>query len=243
MCGNKGRPSGLLSVEDVDGGAEFVALVFFHLAAVDEGLEIGVGIGGWVEFAGGLFEVGNELGRVFEVGDGAAGSAGDAADETLGATLTQHATGGGVVGVNDDSVRNHATERGVGMGGGIKHLGVNAADPFLGITGLDGGVAASCDADPAHGEEAGRGLGVAGAEAALASAATEGFFHLAGAAVNDVNTLGGGVDDVEPLGVVVGVAGLALGGDGGFDGGPIRPEKFGGGGGRGVAGGTGLQEE
>ena len=220
-----------MAVEDVDGVAELVALVFFHLAAADEGAEVGIGIGGGVELASGLLEVGDEFGRVFDVWDGAASGAGDAADETLGAALAQHSTCGGIVGMNDDSVRNHAAERRVGMSGRIKHFGVDAADSFFRVAGLDGGVAVFGDTDATHGEEAGRSLSVANAKTALAGAAAEGFFYLAGAAVDDVHALGGGVNDVEPLGIVVGVAGLALSGDGGFDGGPVGSEKLGGWGG------------
>lgn len=219
----------LLAVEDVDGGSELVALVLLHLAAVNEGLEIGVGIGVGIEFSGGLLEVGDEFGGVFEVGDGAAGGAGDAADEALGAALAKHFAGGGVVGVNDDSVGNHASKFWIGVSRGIEHFGVDAADAFFGVAGLDGGVAVFGDADSAHGEEARRGLSVFDAEATLAGAAAEGFFHLAGFAVDDVHALGAGIDDVEPSGVVVGVACLTLGCDGGLDGSPVGSEEFGGG--------------
>ena len=183
------------------------------------------------------------LGGVLDVGDGTASGAGDAANEALRTALAEHVAGGGVVRVDDDSVGDVATEGGVGVSGRIEHLGVDAAHSFFGVAGLDGGVAVLGNADATHGEKSGRSLGVSGAEAALAGAAAEGFFHLASVAVDDVHALGGGVDDVKPLGVVVGVAGLALGGDGGFDGGPVRPEESGGGGGCGIAVRAGLDEE
>lgn len=233
----------LLAGEDVDGGAELVALDLLDLAGGDEAAEVGVGVGGGVEFSGGLLEVRDEFGGVFEVGDGAAGGAGDAADEALGAALAEHFAGGGVVGVDDDAIGNVAAEFGVGVGRGVEEFGVDAADAFFGVTGLDGGVAVFGDADSAHSEEAGWGLGVVEAEAAFAGAAADGFVDATGFAIDDVHALGGGVDDVEPGGVVVGVAGGALGGDGGLDGGPVLAEEFLGRGGAGGAGGTGGCEK
>lgn len=105
----------LLAGDDVDGGAELVALVLGDLAAANEALEVGVGIGGGVEFTGALLEVGDELGSVFDVGNGAASGAGYAADETLGTAIAEHGTGGGIVRVDDHSVRNHAAEFGIGV--------------------------------------------------------------------------------------------------------------------------------
>ena len=94
-------------VEDVDGCAKLGALVLLDLAAVDEGLKVGIGIGSRVELAGALLEVRNELRSVFDVRDGAAGGAGDTADESLGAAVGEHTTDGGVVRMDDDVVRNH----------------------------------------------------------------------------------------------------------------------------------------
>ncbi len=156
-----------------------------------------------------------------DVGDGAAGGAGDAADHSLRAALAEHFAGVGIVRMDDDSVRDVAAELGIGMSGWVEDLGVDAADAFFGIAGLDVGVAVFSDADSAHREEAGRGLGVGGAEAALAGAAAEGLLDFAGFERDDVHALGARVDDVDPSRVVAGMAGAALRGDGGFDLGPI----------------------
>ena len=74
-------------VEDVDGCAKLGALVLLDLAAVDEGLKVGIGIGSRVELAGALLEVRDEFRCIFNVGDRAAGGAGDATDEALGAAV------------------------------------------------------------------------------------------------------------------------------------------------------------
>ena len=97
-----------------------------------------------------------------------------------------------------------------------------SADPCLGITGLDGGVGVPGDADAAHGEEAGGGLGGAEAEPPFAGAAAERLVDLAGLEGEDVQALGGGIDEEEPLGIVFRVPGPALGRDGGLDGRPLR---------------------
>jgi len=58
-----------------------------------------------------------------------------------------------------------------------------------------------------------------------------------------MHALSARVDDVEPSGVVVGVAGFSLGCDGGLHGGPFCAEEFIGSGGGGVTGGAGLEEQ
>ncbi len=187
----------------------------------DEVLEGGIGGCGGIEFAGALFEVGDEFGGVIDVWDGAAGGAGDAADESLVAALSEHAACFRVVGVNDDAIWDIAAEAGVGVGGGIEDFGIDAADSSFGITRLDAVVAILSDAHAAHGEESGGGLGMGEAEATLSGAAAEGLFYLPTLAGDDVHALGGGVDDVEPGGVVVWMACAALGGDGVFNSDPV----------------------
>lgn len=73
-----------------------------------------------------------------DVRNGAPGGAGDTADFTLGAALTKHFAGIGVVGMNDHSVGDVATKLGVRMSGRVKNFGINSADPSFGISGLDG---------------------------------------------------------------------------------------------------------
>lgn len=214
----------LLAIQDVDGCAELVALVFFDLAAADEGAEVGVGIGGGIEFTGTLFDVGDEFVGVVDVGDGASGGAGDTTDEALSATLAEHFTGRRVVGVDNDSVGDVAAKFGIGVRGGIEHFGVDAADAFFGIAGLDGGVGVFCDTNPAHGEEARGSLRVVKAEASFTSATAERFVNHPSVSIDDVHALFAGIDNEEPGGVVVGVARGALSGDGGFDFGPFAAE-------------------
>ena len=96
----------LLTVENVDGGPELVALVLLDLAAVDERSQIVVGVSGGVELTGAFLEVGDEFRRILDVGDGAASGAGDATDESLVATLCEHITDSGIVGVDHDVVRD-----------------------------------------------------------------------------------------------------------------------------------------
>ena len=78
---------------------------------------------------------------------------------------------------------------------------------------MDGGIAVFGDADTAHGEEASGSLGITVPEAVLTSATAERFFNLATLAIDDVQALGSGVDEVEPSGVVVGMPGGALSGN------------------------------
>jgi len=156
-----------------------------------------------------------------DVGDGATGGAGDAADHALGAALAEHLAGFRVIGMDDDAIGDIAAEGGIWVSGRVENLGVDAADASFGIACLDGGVGVLSNADTPHGEEAGRGLGVGGAEAFFTSATAEGFADCARFEGDDVHPLSGGVYDVEPLWVVVGMTGLALGGDGGLDGDPV----------------------
>ncbi len=72
--------------------------------------------------------------------------------------------------MNDDAIGNIASQLGVGVGEWVKNLGVNAANACLGIASLDGRVGILSDADPAHGEEAGRSLGVSETKATLPKA-------------------------------------------------------------------------
>ena len=233
----------LLAAQNVDGGAELFPLVLLDLAAVDEGSEVSVGISGRIELTGAFFEVGGEFRSIFDVGDRATGGARDSTNESLVATLCQHVTDGGIVGVDDDVVRDHAAQRGVGMSRGIEHFRIDATDAFFRVTGLDGSVTVLGDADSAHGEEAGRSLCVAVTEAVLASATAESFFNLAALAIDDVYALGRGIDDVEPSGVVVGVAGGALGCNVRFDRVPVDAEKLGSGRGGGATLRAGLEQE
>lgn len=169
-----------MAIQDVDGIAELLALVLGNLAAFDEGLEVRVGIGGGVEGSGGLLEVGDEEVCFVDVWDGAAGGAGDAADHALGAALAEHLAGVWIIGVDDDAIGDVAAELGIWMSGWVEDLGVNSADAFFRVAGLDVGVAIFGDADAAHCEEAGRGLSVSGAKAALSGAAAEGLLEFAG---------------------------------------------------------------
>ena len=214
-------------VKNVDGVAELLSLVNGDLSLADEGAEVGVWVRGGVESTGGFFEVGDELVGFVDLGNGASGGAGDAADHSLGAALVEHVAGIGIIGMDDDAVGNVAAQCGIGMGGRVVHLGIDTANAFLGITGLDGGVGVSGDADTAHREESRWGLGVAGAESAFAGAAAEGLVDFTGLEGNDVHPLCGGIDDIEPFRAVGGVARLSLGGDEGVNGSPVCAAEIG----------------
>ena len=62
-------------------------MVNFDLSGADEASQVRVGVGGGVEGAGGLFEIGDKLLGFIDVWHRAAGGAGDAADHALGAAL------------------------------------------------------------------------------------------------------------------------------------------------------------
>ena len=62
-----------------------------------------------------------------------------------------------------------------------------------------------------------------GSQAAFSSAAAESLISLAGFEGNDAHPLVRGINDVEQLGIVVGVTGLALTGDEGLH---VVPVKF-----------------
>lgn len=42
----------LLTIQDINGIAELVPLILFYPTAADEGSEVGIGIGGGIEFSG-----------------------------------------------------------------------------------------------------------------------------------------------------------------------------------------------
>ena len=162
------------------------------------------------------------------IGDGATGGTCDTADHSLGPALVEHFTGVRIVGMDDDAIGNITSQLGIGVGGRMVHLGVNAADALFGISGLDGRVGVFGDADSAHREEAGRGLGMRGAEAAFPGPAAKSFANLVSLEGNDVHPLRGRIDNIEPFGIVIGVTGPALRIDEGINGGPVRAAEFGG---------------
>ena len=147
------------------------------------------------------------------IGDGATGGAWNTADHSLGPALVEHFTGVRIVGMDDDAIGNIASQLGIGMGGRMVNLGVNTADALFGISGLDGRVGVFGDADSAHREEAGRGLGMRGAEAAFPGPAAKSLANLMSLEGNDMHPLRGGIDNIEPLGMVIGMTGPALGRD------------------------------
>ena len=200
-----------------------IALVDFDLPLTDEAAKVGVGIGGGVEFSIRPFEIGNQLVRFVDIRNGAAEGAGNAADHSLGPPLLEHFTGIGIVGMDDHSIGDVAASLGVGVGWRKMNLGVDPGDALFGISGLNGMVGAFGNADPAHREKPGRGLGMLGSQAAFSGAAAESLTSLAGFEGNDVHPLLRGINDVEQLGIVVGVTGLALVGDEGLH---VVPVKF-----------------
>lgn len=135
------------------------------------------------------------------------------------------------------SIRNIASQRGIGMGRRIKDLRVNAADAFLGIPGLDGRIGVFRDADTAHREKSGRGLRMRKAETSFSGPATKSLANLTGFEGNDVHPLGGWIDEVKPLRVVIGMTGPTLSVDKGLNRAPIRADHFL----RRTTGGAGLQ--
>ena len=200
-----------------------IALVDFDLPLTDEAAKVGVGIGGGVEFPIRLFEIGNQLMRFVDIRNGAAEGAGNASNHSLGPPLLEHLTSIGIVGVDDHSIGDVAASLGVGAGRRKMNLGVDPGDAFFGISGLDVMVGAPGNADPTHREKPGRGLGMLGSQAAFSSAAAESLISLAGFEGNDAHPLVRGINDVEQLGIVVGVTGLALTGDEGLH---VVPVKF-----------------
>ena len=76
------------------------------------------------------------------------------------------------------SIRNIASQRGIGMGRRIKDLRVNAADAFLGISGLDRRIGVFRDADTAHRKKSGRGLRMPKAETSFSGPATKSLANL-----------------------------------------------------------------
>ena len=144
--------------------------------------------------------------------------------------------------MNDDAIGDEAPLGGIVIVRGVEDLGIDATDAALGVAGLDGPVGILGDSHAAHGEEAGRGLGMSGAEAAFAGAAAEGLLDLAGLKGDHVHALCSGIDDVEPLRIVGGMAGRFLGGDEGLDGIPVHPSLSDGRCGR-LPGGARLQKK
>ena len=218
----------LLSVEDVNGITELIALIDFDQAPADEASQVAIGIRGGVKSSGRFFEVWDEFVGFVNIGDGATGGAWDAADLSLGPALVEHSTGIRIVGMDDDAVGNITSQLGIGMSGWVKNLGVYATDALLGISGLDGGIGVSSDADSTHREKAGRGLSMRGAEAAFSGPAAKSLANLMSLEGDDMHPLRGGIDDIEPFGVVIGVTGPALSIDEGINGGPVRVAEFGG---------------
>ena len=200
-----------MPVEDVDGVAELVPLILRHLPAADEASEVGVGVGGGIELARGLLEVRNELVGFVNVRNGASSGAGDTANFTLGASLTEHLAGIWIIGVNDHSVWNISTELRMGIGGRVKDLSINATDTPFRIAGLDGGIGILGNPDAAHCEESRRGLGVGKTEAAFAGATAEGLADLSGLCRNDRHPLSAGVNDIDPFWIVSRVPSFSLG--------------------------------
>ena len=91
------------------------------------------------------------------------------------------------------SIRNIASQRGIGMGRRIKDLRVNAADAFLGISGLDRRIGVFRDADTAHRKKSGRSLRMPKAETSFSGPATKSLANLTGFEGNNVHPLGGWV--------------------------------------------------
>jgi len=135
------------------------------------------------------------------------------------------------------SIRNIASQRGIGMGRRIKDLRVNAADAFLGIPGLDRRIGVFRDADTAHRKKSGRSLRMPKAETSFSGPATKSLANLTGFEGNNVHPLGGWVDEVKPLRVVIGMTGPTLILDKGLNRAPIRAGDFL----RRTTGGAGLQ--
>ena len=128
--------------------------------------------------------------------------------------------------MNHDAIGNIAPQFGIGMGGRVENLGVNAADAFLGISRLDGGIGVLRDANSAHREKTGRSLRIPEAQAALPGSAAKSLANLAGFEGNDVHPLRRWIDDIEPVGIVIGVTGPTLRADEGLHGGPVRVAGF-----------------
>lgn len=177
------------------------------------------------------------------IGHRAAGGAGDPADHSLGATLAEHFAGFGIVGVDDYAVWNIAPKLGIGVGGWVQDFSVYAADASFGVTGLNGGIGIPGNTDSPHGEETRRSLGVGGTKTPSSGSATERHANFAGFQRDDLHPLGAGVNDVNPLGIVVWMAGSPLRGDRGLDPGPLFGDGLFGGRPGGGSDGAGLENQ